>query len=174
MGGCRVLPTFKYNCLISGPIPWIMVPITVTDHLLGTRRQFGEFPTRTEIRKWRSSWLKELEPPHNKTNKMTMCLVKTLISLGIFSVWSVFAVHWMGRTQAFFMPRLIWVFAGGTCHFVGFVMRWLIFSVCEMHINQKKKIRRSMTKPTKFPVRLTKLHDAKLVTEFSIHTSQAI
>ena len=25
------------------------------------------------------------------------------------------------------MPRLIWVFAGRTCHFVGFVMRWLIF-----------------------------------------------
>ena len=26
------------------------------------------------------------------------------------------------------MPRLIWVFAGCTCHFVGFVMRWLIFT----------------------------------------------
>ena len=25
------------------------------------------------------------------------------------------------------MPRLIWVFAGRTCHFVGFVMRWFIF-----------------------------------------------
>ena len=24
------------------------------------------------------------------------------------------------------MPRLIWFFAGHTCHFVGFVMRWLI------------------------------------------------
>ena len=24
------------------------------------------------------------------------------------------------------MPRLIWVFAGRTCHFVGFLMRWLI------------------------------------------------
>ena len=24
------------------------------------------------------------------------------------------------------MPRLIWVFAGRTCHYVGFVMRWLI------------------------------------------------
>ena len=25
------------------------------------------------------------------------------------------------------MPRLIWVFAGRTCHFVAFVMRWLIW-----------------------------------------------
>ena len=27
------------------------------------------------------------------------------------------------------MPRLIRVFAGHTCHFVGFVMRWLIYFV---------------------------------------------
>ena len=26
------------------------------------------------------------------------------------------------------MPRLIWVFAGRTCHFVGFVMGWLVYS----------------------------------------------
>ena len=33
------------------------------------------------------------------------------------------------------MPRLIWVFTGRTCHFVGFVMRWLNFfwnSFCRM------------------------------------------
>ena len=30
------------------------------------------------------------------------------------------------------MPRLIWVFAGRTCHFVGFVMRWLKWAMlCE-------------------------------------------
>ena len=42
------------------------------------------------------------------------------------SLIRVFAVRmkksWAGR-----MPRLIRVFAGRTCHFVGFVMRWLIF-----------------------------------------------
>ena len=27
------------------------------------------------------------------------------------------------------MPRLIWVFAGRTCHFVGFIMRWLIWRI---------------------------------------------
>ena len=57
------------------------------------------------------------------------------------SLIRVFAVRLMGsyiRTQAFFMrtaktdhtgrmPRLIWVFAGRTCHFVGFVTRRLIF-----------------------------------------------
>ena len=37
--------------------------------------------------------------------------------------------HWMHREysdQTGWMPRLIWVFAGRTGHFVGFVMRWLI------------------------------------------------
>ena len=33
-----------------------------------------------------------------------------------------------GRT-----PRLIWVFAGRTCHFVGFVIQWLI---CSCHFSQ--------------------------------------
>ena len=33
------------------------------------------------------------EPPHDKTNKMTVCPVKTQISQGICPVWLVFAVH---------------------------------------------------------------------------------
>ena len=70
---------------------------------------------------------------------MTVCPVKTQISLCIRPVWSVFAVRSMGRwgpklsyadsedsDQTGRMPRLIWVFAGHTCHFVGFVMRQLI------------------------------------------------
>ena len=36
------------------------------------------------------------EPPHDKTNKMTVRPTKTLISLGIRQVWSVFAVRSMG------------------------------------------------------------------------------
>ena len=51
------------------------------------------------------------------------------------SLIRVFDVSSMGGTQAFVVrtaktdqtgvPRLIWVFAGRTCHFVGFAMRWL-------------------------------------------------
>ena len=47
-----------------------------------------------------------------KLTKWHVRPAKTQISLGIRPVWSVFA-------------RLIWVFAGRTCHFVGFVMRRL-------------------------------------------------
>ena len=43
------------------------------------------------------------EPPHNKTNKMSVCPVKTQISLGIRPVWSVFAVCLMGSYKG---PKL--------------------------------------------------------------------
>ena len=36
------------------------------------------------------------DPPRDKTNKMTLHLAKTQISLGIRPVWSVFAVYSMG------------------------------------------------------------------------------
>ena len=66
--------------------------------------------------------------------------VKTQLNLGIRSVWSEsslsawrklrsLATHWVHSEdydQTGRRPRLIWVFAGRTYHFVGFVMRQLI------------------------------------------------
>ena len=74
--------------------------------------------------------------------KPTKCHVrpaKTQISLGILPVWlesslsawrklGSLATHWAhseDSDQTGSMPRLIWVFAGRTCHFVGFVMKRL-------------------------------------------------
>ena len=68
-----------------------------------------------------------------------MCQAKAQISLGIRLVWSEsslstwriigsLATHWAhseDSDQTGRMPRLIWGFAGSTCHFVGFVMMWL-------------------------------------------------
>ena len=68
---------------------------------------------------------------------------KTQISLGIRPVWSesLLCAQWVAKGPRFlhvdgedsdqtgWMPRLIWDFAGCTCHFVGFVMRRLIFTV---------------------------------------------
>ena len=80
--------------------------------------------------------------------------VKTQISLGIRSVWSEsslsawwhlgsLATHWAHSEdfdQTGRMPRLIWVFAGRTCHFVCFVMRRLIYSnKLPMALHFKKK-----------------------------------
>ena len=75
-----------------------------------------------------------------KPSKWHVRPVKTQISLGIRPVWSVsslsawrklgsLATHWVhseDSDQTGQMPRLIWVFAGRTDHFVGFVMRRLI------------------------------------------------
>ena len=80
------------------------------------------------------------EPPHDKTNKTTVRSANTQISLGIRPVRSVslLCAQWLAKDLSFHhadnedsdqtgrMPRLIWVFAGRTCHFVGFVMRRLI------------------------------------------------
>ena len=67
-----------------------------------------------------------LEPPHDKTNKMTVRPAKTQISLGIRPVWSESSLcaHWVAKGPSFLhadsedsdqtgrMPRLIWVFDG--------------------------------------------------------------
>ena len=80
------------------------------------------------------------EPPRDKTNKMTVRPSKSHISLGIRPVWSEsllsarrklgsLATHWAhseDSDQTGRMRRLIWVVTGRTCHFVDFVMRWLI------------------------------------------------
>ena len=69
------------------------------------------------------------EPWHDKTNKMSVCPVKTRISLGIRPVWSECSLsawrklgslttHWVhseDSDQTGRMPRLIWVFALSCC-----------------------------------------------------------
>ena len=82
------------------------------------------------------------EPRHDKTNNVSVRPAKTQISLGICPVWSEpsLCAQWVANDPSFLhadskdsdqtgrMPRLIWVFAGSTCHFVGFVVRRLINS----------------------------------------------
>ena len=80
------------------------------------------------------------EPPHDKTNEMTCAPTKTQISQGIRPVWSESSLwaQWVAKDpsclhadsedsdQTGRMPRSIWIFTERTCHFVSFVMRWLI------------------------------------------------
>ena len=94
----------------------------------------------------KSCWQKLLyEPPHDKTNKM-ICAPSDNSDqpghpLSVLNGSSQCA-QWVAEDPMFLhvdsedsdqtgrMPRLIWVFAGCTDHFVGFVMRWLIFLTC--------------------------------------------
>ena len=74
-----------------------------------------------------------------KRTKWHVRPAKTQISLGIRPVWSepLLCTQWVAKDLSFLhahsegsdqtgrTPRLIWVFAGRTCHVVGFVMRRL-------------------------------------------------
>ena len=76
-----------------------------------------------------------------KPTKWHVPPAKTQISMGIRPVWSESSLcaQWVAKDHSFLhadskdsdqtgrMPRLIWVFAGRTCHFVGFVMRRLYY-----------------------------------------------
>ena len=76
-----------------------------------------------------------------KPTKWSVCPAKTQItSLSIRPVWSESSLcaQWVAKGPSFlhadseysdqtgWMPRLIWAFAGHTCHFVSFAMRQLI------------------------------------------------
>ena len=75
-----------------------------------------------------------------KPTKWHVRPAKTQISMGIRPVWSKSSLcaQWVGKDPSFLhadsedsdqtgrLSRLIWVFAGPTCHFVCFVTRWLI------------------------------------------------
>ena len=95
------------------------------------------------------------EPLHDKTNKMT-CAQQSLRSAWASpqSDQSSLCAQWVAKDIIFLhadsedsdqtgrMPRLTWVFAGRTCHFVGFVTRrlislWLILFVSLFNLSKK-------------------------------------
>ena len=61
------------------------------------------------------SFVAWLEPPHDKTKRMTMCPEKTQISLGICPVWSESSLCTQLRTQAFFMRTAKTMIRLGRC-----------------------------------------------------------
>ena len=81
---------------------------------------------------------------------MTVRPAKTQISLDIRPVWSESSLYapWVAKDTSFLhadsedsdqsgrMPGLIWVFAGRTCYFVGFVMRRLKYKTSQAESQQ--------------------------------------
>ena len=110
---------YRNSCVLRRLI-WIC---TVDYCLPGTLGMKG-------LTKWAASW-------QNQQNGM--CAQRRLTSAwasaqsdqSSLSAWrklGSLATHWAhseDSDKTGRMPRLIWVFAGRTCHFVGFVMRWL-------------------------------------------------
>ena len=80
-------------------------------------------------------------PQHEKTNKMTCA--QRLRSAWACPIWSQssllawrnlgsLATHWAQSKDSDQMLKLIWVIPGCTCHFVGFVMLWLICHILSL------------------------------------------
>ena len=119
--------------------PFIIIALTVCDQKI-QRIYKPQIIMHAALKNVYLSWYKS-EPPHDKTNEMDVRPAKTQISLGILPVWSesslstwrnlgFLAAHWVhseDSDQAGWMSRLIWVFAGRTGQFVGFVMMRLIW-----------------------------------------------
>ena len=71
-----------------------------------------------------------------KPTKWHVRPAKTQISLSIWRKLGSLATHWAysdDSDQTRRMPRLTWVFAGRSCHFVSFVMRQLIYGIQGMN-----------------------------------------
>ena len=96
-----------------------------------------------------SSYLSRLM---TKPTKWHVRPAKTQISLAIRPVRSESSLcaYWIAKGPSFLhadsenpdqtgrMPRLIRIFAGRTCHFVGFVMRRIILSVTDLFAHKKR------------------------------------
>ena len=96
-----------------------------------------------------SSFLSSLSFFMTKATKWHMRPAKTQISLGVHPVWSesslsawrnhgslaTHLVHSEDSDQTELMPRLIWVFAGRTGHFVCFIMLLLIWYSHQCSVN---------------------------------------
>ena len=115
------------------------------------------------------------EPPHDKTNKMTVCPAKTQISLGIRPVWSESSLcaQWVAKDPSFLhadsedsdqtgrMPKLIWVFAGRIIILlvlswggsnVGFIQR------CKLRMNSYQRSKEVSLSRLLFPMKMVFPH----------------
>ena len=109
---------------------------------------------------WLTSWSKRLIGRFDLCHSMTKLTkwhvhpAKTQISLDIHPVWSEssMCVQWVAKGPSFLhadsedsdqsgrLPRLIWVFAGRTSHFVGFVMMQLTYFNTLSRISEWQKL----------------------------------
>ena len=110
---------------------------------------FEKFSRYGEVM-WSMMWVTARQNQENDVRP-----AKPQISLGICQGWlgSSLSALWVAKDQMLLhskesdqtgqMPRLIWIFAWRTDHFVGFVMHWLIFSYQERayFVQQEKSSR---------------------------------
>ena len=120
------------NCAL-----WSKNPLLTHWQVLKHFQTIFEFPNQYNSEDQNNS--NEMSHLVTKPTKWHVRPAKTQISLGIRPVWSesLLCTQWVAKDPSFlhadredsdqtgWMPRLTWVFAVRTCHFVGFVTKWL-------------------------------------------------
>ena len=110
---------------------------------LSKQKRMGKIKTP-----WISHHLQYISCLMTKPTKWPERPAKTQISLGIRPVWSASSLctQWVAKDPSFLhadiedsdqtgrMPRLIWVFSGRTCLFVGFVVRQLYYVALQISL----------------------------------------
>ena len=78
------------------------------------------------LRIWAVAWQNQQNDcaPNEESDQRLRCALNRLIRLKAFFMLDSEVSEQTGQ-----MPRLIWVFAGRTWHFVGFVMKWLTYQL---------------------------------------------
>ena len=137
----------RLPCLKSSPTA-LQKDTTVVTTKVGSR-----FPTKVSAPFCGCQDIRAVSWQNQQTD---MCAQWRQISLGIRPVWSESSLcaQRVAKDPSFLhadsedsdqtgqMPRLIWVFAGRTCHFVGFVTRRLIVwavQVCSIQIHMPRR-----------------------------------
>ena len=132
--GVRLLPTLNKKALIF--IFLKGTPNTEIGTFVTEKERIKRYPShKNDLSSWHSACailysmpFFSIWPAAWQNQQNDMCAQWRLINLRPPSLIRVFAVsmtkHWALNSGR--MPRLIWVFAGRTCHFVSFVLRRLI------------------------------------------------
>ena len=110
--------TFEKNQILLQNFPWLSSP-----HSKVLKISFATFQIHHPY------WSSTMNRIVTKPTKWHVRPAKTQISLGIHPVWSESSLctQWVAKDSSFLeadsedSDRLIWVLAGRTCHFVGFV-----------------------------------------------------
>ena len=129
-----LLQSFGWDCKLRSRLHDLIVGGTFSTHctggmVLSIKSSFTHLSAWLDIDVLKS---KKFEPPHDKTSTMICAPSEDSDQPGhLPSLIKVFTVHMKKhcvlsyQLSALRRLRLIWVFAGHTCHFVGFVMRRL-------------------------------------------------
>ena len=129
--------TFEKNQILLQNFPWLPSP-----HSKVLKISFATFQIHHPY------WSSKMSHTVTKPTKWHVRPAKTQITLGIHPVWSESSLctQWVAKDSSFLeadsedSDRLIWVFAGRTCHLVGFVtmglkcffLSWLVMNIVQI------------------------------------------